>query len=121
MFLATPHRGVSRGIVLKLFSQVIHESNEDFRRLAQDRLNSLRLYSFYEGRPSKSGIGESSSFVVEKMNAILELSGERVSLMDADHMNMSKFESRDSQNYRLVRNALASSIDALRSGNATKS
>lgn len=137
LFLATPHRVSSLAgnihnlssspvdelsILVRLLAPTIQVTNKDFLNFAQDRLNSLRLYSFYESSLYEAQASKKSNvYIVDKDSAILGYPGERVGVLYADHRNMSKYESRDSPNYRLVRNALVASIEAIRLGNATTS
>lgn len=48
-----------------------------------------------------------------KNSAIIELPGERIQLLNADHRNVCKFDDPTDNNYRTLRNAFASTIESI--------
>lgn len=125
-FLGTPHRGSDLASVLhsmaslalgkKQFvrdlvpsSSALTEMNDTFRHYALD----LRLWSFYEARPVVMGM--TSRIIVEKSSSTLDYPNEEIAPMDADHRHVCKFESSDDPNYRLLRNALHTAFDMIKS------
>ncbi|VUC29166.1 unnamed protein product [Clonostachys rosea] len=121
-FLGTPHRGSDLAPVLdsmitvmlgkKPFvkdlipnSSALTDMNDTFRHYALD----LRLWSFYETKPVVTNL--ISRIVVEKSSSTLDYPNEEIAAMNADHRHMSKFESHDDPNYRLLRNALHTALD----------
>lgn len=124
-FLATPHRGAdlaetlsrvlavssgARPFVVDLHptSKSIQSINEEFPRYS----DALDLFSFHETLPMNLGIRK--RLVVEKESATLGYDNERTTYLDADHRGVCKFDSRESTNYRSVRNALAATFRSLR-------
>ena len=116
-FLATPHRGSNLADILDKIlyvspgarpfvndlqpnSVVLEAINEEFSHYCRD----LHLFSFYETLPMNFGIKK--GLVVPKDSATLGYDNERRVYLDADHRGVCKFESRESPNYRAVRNAL---------------
>jgi WD40 repeat protein/pimeloyl-ACP methyl ester carboxylesterase len=121
-FLATPHRGSNLADILDKILQVspgarpfvndlqpnsvmLEAINEEFPHYCRD----LHLFSFYETLPMNFGIKK--GLVVPKDSATLGYENERRMYLDADHRGVCKFESRDSPNYRAVRNALADAFN----------
>ena len=121
-FLATPHRGadsaqllhnilrvaVSHGSKayvdsLKPNSDAIQVINDGFRHAYQ----GIQLWSFFETVPTNLGL------IVEKNSAVLELPGERVQLLNADHRNVCKFEDPSDCNYNTLKHALVATIDSI--------
>ena len=126
IFLATPHRGAD---LAQLLSKILHISagarpfvsdlhrnslatqsiNEEFPQYCQD----LQLFSFYETLPTNYGVGK--SLVVDKDLATLGYANERTAYLNANHRDICKYASQEDPNYQTVRNALASTIEGLRS------
>ncbi|KAL9043840.1 MAG: hypothetical protein Q9214_002985, partial [Letrouitia sp. 1 TL-2023] len=123
-FLATPHRGAdsaqllsnmlkitvpfgSKAYVDSLIpnSDAIQVINEGFRHAYQ----GIQLWSFFETMPMSLGL------IVEKDSAVLDLPGERVQLLNADHRNVCKFDDPSDSNYCTLRNAFISTIDSIES------
>ncbi|KLU88594.1 hypothetical protein MAPG_07579 [Magnaporthiopsis poae ATCC 64411] len=124
-FLGTPHRGSNLAIALENMmtvawgkkpfvsdlvpnSTALSEMNEVFRHFAPD----LRLCSFYETLPVRTKL--TNRIVVEKESATLGYPGEQILGMDADHRHVCKFETPSDPNYKILRNALVTSIDMAR-------
>ncbi|PGH17277.1 hypothetical protein AJ79_01160 [Helicocarpus griseus UAMH5409] len=101
-FLATPHRGADMAVflsnVLKLtvghgskayannlapYSEAIQAINDHFRHAYQ----GVQLYSFFETISTPIGL------IVNKSSAVIELPGEQISHLNADHSNVCKFDS----------------------------
>jgi hypothetical protein len=119
VFLGTPHRGsglaellsnllsvmFSRKIFvdqLRINSEMIQEINDAF----QDRSQHFHLISYYESNAMHSGLVHSfistkSNFqvIVPKSFAILGVPGEKVSALNGNHQEISKFRSKDDDNY----------------------
>ncbi|KAL9136204.1 MAG: hypothetical protein Q9175_002593 [Cornicularia normoerica] len=125
LFLATPHRGADLAQLLtkvlnlspgaRPFVKDLHRNslatqsiNEEFPQYCQD----LRLYSFYETLPMAYGLGK--SLVVEKDAAVLGYPNEYSTYLNANHREVCKYTDQEDPNYQTVRNALASTIDKLR-------
>ncbi|KAF2761174.1 hypothetical protein EJ05DRAFT_483569 [Pseudovirgaria hyperparasitica] len=123
-FLATPHRGSDMARTLRNILRLVSGSkpfvdeldpssssistiNETFRQYAED----LHLRSFFESQPSK--IGLASALIVDKDSATLGFAGERFECIYADHRGVCKFDSADDSNYKIVRNALSATVDAV--------
>ena len=121
-FLATPHRGSNLADTLDKILQVspgarpfvndlqpnsvmLEAINEEFPLHSQD----LHLFSFYERLPMNFGIKK--GLVVPKDSATLGYTNERRTYLDADHRGVCKFDSRESPNYREVRNALSEAFN----------
>lgn len=120
-FLATPHRGSDSAQLLKnLLSLASSKSyvgdlqrgsaniqliNDEFRNAYQN----IQLWSFFETLPT-TGLG----IVVDRDSAVLELPGEHIQLMNANHRNVCKFVDRQDSNYLSLRNAFVSSIDTIK-------
>jgi pimeloyl-ACP methyl ester carboxylesterase len=121
VFLATPHRGSDMAQLLnKLLrtstahhprsyvtnlerqSEMLALLNDTFRHYASD----LTLYSFYESQ--KTNFVVKSEVIVPRDSAIMGYTGERCSVLNADHRHVCKFESTDDPNYTLVRDVLKS-------------
>ena len=125
-FLATPHRGSDMATVLENMlavawgkkpyvadltpnSAALSAINDAFRHFAPE----LRLWSFYETLPMRSA-GVINRIVVERHSATLGYHNEEVAAMDADHRHVSKFDSSADPNYRILRNALLTAVDLIR-------
>lgn len=125
VFLATPHRGAdlaqSLSRVLNLspgarpFVRDLHRNslatqsiNDEFPQYSQ----GLQLLSFYETLPMVHGLGK--TLVVEKDAAVLGYANESATYLNANHREICKYTSTDDSNYRVVRNALASTLIGLR-------
>jgi hypothetical protein len=122
VFLATPHRGsdyatylnnllrvsaahTSRKFVasLKKSSTILARINDTFRHYCND----LILYSFFETEPLKLSLG-GSNLIVNKDSAIIGSPSERVSLMNANHRTICKFNSPVDPNYLALADAFSS-------------
>lgn len=125
LFLATPHRGADLAQLLsrvlnissgaRPFVKDLHRNslatqsiNEEFPQYCQD----LRLYSFYETLPMTYGLGK--SLVVEKDAAVLGYPNEHSTYLNANHREVCKYADQKDPNYQTVRNALATTVDKLR-------
>ncbi|GKZ47041.1 hypothetical protein AbraIFM66951_010381 [Aspergillus brasiliensis] len=123
-FLATPHRGsdlaktlanvlrVSFGpkpfvLELERNSDSIQSINDSFRHVA----DQLHIWSFYETLPCSFKL--TSAIIVDKTSATLGYSRERCSLLNADHRGVCKYDSPADPNYRTVRNAFVTTVDAI--------
>lgn len=124
-FIATPHRGADSAQFLSnllraaslgnhAFLEDLHKNsvsiesiNDEFRHI-HDRLH---LYSFYETVPTNFGI--KNCLIVEKDSAILGYPGERTAYINADHRGVCKFDTPDSPNYLVLRNAFVRTIDGI--------
>ena len=123
-FLATPHRGADSAQLLSNMlkiavpigskayldslipsSDAIQVINDGFRHAYQ----GIQLWSFFETVPTSLGL------IVEKNSAILDLPGERVQLLNADHRNVCKFNDPSDSNYCTLRNAFISTVDSIES------
>jgi len=113
VFLATPHRGSDHATTLNSILRllVLHEAkqyisdlercsaslgrlNDTFRNLCKDVI----LYSYFETRALDIALG-SSAVIVQKDSATTGLPGEQVSMLDADHRSICKFQTPDDANY----------------------
>ncbi|KAI0378271.1 hypothetical protein F5Y04DRAFT_152464 [Hypomontagnella monticulosa] len=125
-FLGTPHRGSDLAAILKKLSLIawgskpfvsdlmpessaLRDINDTFRHYASE----LRLWSFYETLPTKPRI--LNKIVVERYSATLGYPGEEIIAMNADHRQLCKFSTPADPNYRILRNALHSATDMIRS------
>lgn len=86
-------------------SDAIQVINDGFRHAYQ----GVQLWSFFETMPTSLGL------IVEKDSAVLDLPGERVQLLNADHRNVCKFDDPSDSNYCTLRNAFISTIDSIES------
>ena len=121
-FLATPHRGANSAQLLSKMlkvavsygtkpyveslmpnSETIQVINDAFRHAYQ----GIHLWSFFETVKTSLGM------IVEKDSAVLDLPGERVQLLNADHRNVCKFEDPTDSNYITLRNAFVVTIDSI--------
>jgi pimeloyl-ACP methyl ester carboxylesterase len=131
-FLATPHRGSNLPAVLENMLRVawgrkryvtdlapnaaaLAAINDDFRHVAPD----LRLWSFFETLPTRS-TGGMSRFVVDRHSASLGYHNEEIAALDADHRHVCKFDTLADPNYIVLRNALITAIDLIKSGAGTE-
>lgn len=125
-FLGTPHRGSDLAAILNRLSIVawgskpfvsdlipesstLRDINDTFRHYASD----LRLWSFYETLPMKPRV--LNKIVVERHSATLGYPNEEIIAMNADHRQLCKFDTPTDPNYRILRNALHTVADTLRS------
>ncbi|KAK4153160.1 hypothetical protein C8A00DRAFT_43887 [Chaetomidium leptoderma] len=126
-FLATPHRGSDMATMLenvlmvgfgkKPFvadlrpnSAALTAINDTFRHLAPQ----LHLWSFYETLPTRGAV-PTSRLVVDRHSATLGYPGEEIAAMDAaDHRHVCKFDTPADPNYKLLRNAMVTAIDMIR-------
>ena len=88
-------------------SGLISSINDTFRHYAQD----LQLWSFYE--TLQSNLFVSNAMVVEKTSATLGYPHERIALLNADHRGVCKFDQPSDPNYKTLRNALSTTVDAI--------
>ena len=123
-FLATPHKGSASAKILKKLLQITNSSPAYVAELERgssvirsinneflDYSNNLRIWSFYETQKLK--IGFTSTLIVEPESAILGCRGEKQMPMNADHRSICKFETRNDANYVLIRNSLATTVQAI--------
>jgi WD40 repeat protein len=125
-FLATPHQGAgladtlsrllalapgSRPFVHDLSpeSPVLQSINEEFPRYC----SSLQLFSFFENKPMKLGIG--NNLIVEKHCAVMNYPNERRTYLNANHRDVARFSLRNDPSYLMIRNALATTVESKRS------
>lgn len=130
IFLGTPHQGAAIAQILKRLlsfvaaprpfvedllphSPVLQAINEDFPRVSVN----YQLLSFFETRPMTIGIYK--GLIVEKNDAVMNVSNERRTLLDADHRNIAMYGSPNESAYVAVRNALATIVESQR--NSTQS
>lgn len=128
LFLATPHRGADLAQLLskilslssgpRPFVEDLHRNslttqsiNDEFPQYCQD----LQLFSFYETLPTRLAFNK--TLVVDKDLATLGYANERTAYLNASHRDVCKYGAPTDPNYLTVRNALASSISALKSHN----
>ena len=123
-FLATPHQGAAiaqslarlaavvgaRPFVDDLLphSPAIRSINEDFPQISE----GIQLMSFFETRPMRVGL--TRTHIVDKSSAVMNLSNERRTLLDADHRNVAMYSSQHDSAFVAVRNALATVISSQR-------
>jgi hypothetical protein len=129
-FLGTPHRGSEMATVLENMltvalgkkpfvadlipnSAALSAINDTFRHLAP----ALRLWSFYETLPVRAA-GVMNRIVVERHSATLGYHNEEIAAMDADHRHVCKFSDVSDANYKILRNALLTAVDAVRATSA---
>ncbi len=125
-FLATPHRGADLAQLLSKILQISSGARPfvtDLHRnsLATQSINDefpqhcqgLQLYSFYETLATNYGLGK--SLVVDKDLATLGYHNERTEYLNANHRDVCRYTTPLDPNYLTVRNALASTIESLRS------
>ena len=122
--MATPHRGADLARTLTNILKVTYGQkpyvnelepnsglvsgiNDTFRHYAQD----LQLWSFYETLQSNLLI--SNAMVVDKTSATLGYPHERTALLNADHRGMCKFNLPSDPNYKTLRNAFSTTVDAI--------
>ncbi|KAI1455840.1 WD40-repeat-containing domain protein [Annulohypoxylon moriforme] len=125
-FLGTPHRGSDLASILKGLSviawgskQFVHDLvpesstlrdiNDTFRHYAPN----LHLWSFYETLPAKPRF--LNRIVVERHSATLGYPNEEIAAMHADHRELCKFNKPTDPNYKILRNALLTAVDMIRS------
>lgn len=123
-FLATPHRGTNTARVLNNIIQLAHLSreyvtdlqrgsaavhviNEEFRHCTAD----IEIWSFYETQKLKMGV--TNTLIVDPESAILGYPKEQQVPMSADHRSICKFETQTDPNYVIIRNALATTVQAI--------
>lgn len=141
IFLATPHRGSNLGSVLKNIAAVspiskpfladVASKSISAQRIDDDFVrytNGLSILSFYETLPMSIG-GLSTVLVVDKASAsigrwmrclfcsiltvVVGIIGERSSLINANHRDICKFDSREDPNYIKIRDALGAEIEVI--------
>ncbi|KKZ66263.1 hypothetical protein EMCG_08034 [[Emmonsia] crescens] len=90
-FLATPHRGADMAVVFEQspYSEAIQAINDNFCHAYQ----GVQLYSFFKTVPTAIGL------IVNKSSAVIELLGEHILHLNADHSNVCKFDSPVDDNY----------------------
>ncbi len=81
--------------------------NDSFRHFAED----IQLWSFYETVPSSLVL--TNSLIVDKASATLGYTRERISLLNADHRGVCKFDLPSDPNYKILRNAFITTIDTI--------
>lgn len=135
LFLGTPHRGASItdwGIILanvatitlqdvdkKVLialgtnSEILENVQKAFRRILDDR--KLQILSFQEER-GISGVKGLSSKVVEDYSSKMESSYETVQTIDANHVEMARYGTRDDDGYNKVHGALRIILEKLETG-----
>lgn len=126
VFVATPHReGEMAGILAKLIGssdgQIPHLTNlvsnfstvQDINKGFRPISRGLKLFSFYETRPTYLASG-SASLIVDKSQSSLGFHNEVCLPLDADHRSMCKFSTTRDANYLQIRNVLATLIDEAR-------
>ncbi|KAG8160989.1 hypothetical protein KVR01_009253 [Diaporthe batatas] len=122
IFLGTPHQGASIARALSRLitivgarpfvddllpeSLMLRSINEDFPQVSGD----LHLISFYETRPMS--LGGYKTLIVEKTSAVMNLTNERRTPLDADHRHVAMFSSPNDHTYVTVRNALATLVSS---------
>lgn len=123
-FLATPHRGSDLARTLSNILRVVYRQkpyvnelepssallssvNDTFRHYAQD----LQLWSFYE--TIQSNLPGPKALIVDKVSATLGYPHERIALLNADHRGVCKFDQPSDPNYKTLRNAFITTIDAI--------
>ena len=138
LFLGTPHRGFSKaawGILLAKIatitlqdvdekvlraletnSEMLENIQRAFRRILDDR--KLQIQSFQEER-GISGINGISGKVVEDYSSEMEDSCETVQTIDANHMEMAWYETRDDDGYNKIFGALKMILENLEAGEVT--
>ncbi|KAL8358944.1 hypothetical protein RB601_008177 [Gaeumannomyces tritici] len=131
-FLATPHRGstlaqtLSRVVTMVMGtrphvddlipqSTTLRSIDEDFPSLCA----SIDILSFYETRPMS--VGFVKTLIVDKSSAVMNLSNERRTPLDADHRNAAMFASQKDPSYLSIRKALAAVVSSLRETNQKRS
>ncbi|KAL4746267.1 hypothetical protein BDW72DRAFT_38529 [Aspergillus terricola var. indicus] len=121
-FLATPHRGADMAKLLRNLltlhlgdsskpyvdslapqSDAIQTINDQFRHSYQ----GVQLWSFFETEPTILGR------IVDKSSAVLELPGEKISHLLANHSNVCKFDSPSDPNYCRLRDAFITAIRSI--------
>ncbi|KAI1364366.1 hypothetical protein F5Y08DRAFT_214267 [Xylaria arbuscula] len=129
-FLATPHQGAGIAQLLNRFlalagprpfvddlipqSDMLQTINEEFPRYS----DALQLFSFFESQPMYYGIGK--GLIVERHCAVMSYANERRTYLDANHRDVARFSTPKDPSYILVRNALATTIEAQRQSFNTK-
>ncbi|KAJ5961036.1 Eisosome protein 1 [Penicillium vulpinum] len=129
LFMATPHRGTDLAESLNriLTSSIFGHSSKDYvRELTKgsttiDELNDtfrhhaakLQIFSFYE--TLTTAIGPMNMMILEKYSSLLGYHNETPEPLMANHHDVVKFSSRNDPNYKSVRGALRSIVNAFRS------
>ena len=123
-FLATPHRGSDKADLLNNILRAAYSSrayvvdlgrgsgaiqaiNDDFRQYS----GTIDLWSFYETQ--KLNVKVFSTLIVDKDSATLGYREEKQMPINADHRSICKFDSPTDPNYRILRNALASTVHSI--------
>ena len=135
LFLGTPHRGTaaaSWGVLLanisavtvrdvdkKLLralqqdSELLEGIQEAFRRILDDQ--KVKIHSFQELR-GFSGVKLLSNKVVPDDSSKVESSFEKLETINANHMEMARYGSKDDDGYNKISRALKKYLDVLREG-----
>lgn len=135
LFLGTPHRGASItgwGTILANLaaltlqdvdkkvlralgtsSEILEDIQKAFRRILDD--HKLQIHSFQEERRI-SGVKGLSSKVVEDYSSKMESSYETVQTIDANHMEMARYGTRDDDGYNKVCGTLRIFLKNLETG-----
>lgn len=123
-FLATPHRGSDSAKLLTTILQFAYSSrayvddlernsaaiqviNDEFRHYSGD----VNLWSFYETK--KLEMGMLSRLIVDPDSAVLGYPEEKQMPMNADHRSICKFDAPTDPNFLILRNAMASTVEAI--------
>ena len=81
--------------------------NDEFRHCA----HKIRLRCFYETLPT--GLGVTSSLIVDKSSAVLGYPNEQVDYLEANHRDVCKYDTPSDRNYVKLRASLVSTIDEI--------
>jgi pimeloyl-ACP methyl ester carboxylesterase len=123
-FLGTPHRGSNSAKLLRNILQVassapafvtelvrgsgaLQSINDEFRQYSAD----VDLWSFYETQKMRAG--GLSTIIVDPESATLGYREEKQMPMNADHRSICKFDRISDQNYIIIRNSLASTLNKI--------
>ena len=123
-FLATPHRGADSAQLLRKMLKIAvpigskayvdsllpnSDSNQVINDAFRHAYSGIQLRTFFETVPTSFGL------IVIKDSAILNLPGESVHLLNADHRNICKFDDPSDSNYCILRKAFISTVDSIES------
>ncbi|THW77844.1 hypothetical protein D6D18_09847, partial [Aureobasidium pullulans] len=125
VFLGTPHRGstyagwgqIASNLArlalqdsnkrllesLEVNNEVLDNINDEFKTIAFER--ALKIHSFQESR-GITGMKGLKGKVVDDFSSKLELPLETVESIDANHMQMARYSSRDDEGYRAISGVL---------------
>ncbi|KAH7324678.1 hypothetical protein B0I35DRAFT_388611 [Stachybotrys elegans] len=127
-FLATPHRGLDSKQLCKLarkqcgsnprrfvddlgpYSKILDQINEEFRHVC----HNIDMFSFPETVPIT--VGRRTAFVVEQYLGAANLPKERVHYLNANHLEICKFGNRTDSNYRILKQAILTTLEELSKG-----